>query len=143
MDSTLNKKTLSLQSAKKIIEAAKIKAAEIGVCGAIAVVDEAGSLMCLERLDNTMPAAAQIAIGKASTAAVFRRPTTKIESLIQEQRLVMLALGGITDTKYVPLMGAYPIEVEGQIVGAVSVAGAETGENDEIIALAASETVLE
>ncbi len=51
----------------------------------------------------------------------------------------MLGLNGITNTSYVPLMGAYPIYCYGQIIGAVSVAGAETGENDEIIAKYASE----
>ena len=142
MDSLITKKTLSLKAAKLIIETAKAKAAELGVGGAIAVVDEAGSLICLEKLDGTMPAAAQIAIGKAATAAVFRRPTINIENLIQQQRLAMLTLGGITDTNYVPLMGAYPIEFDGEVVGAVSVAGAKTGENDEIIALAASQTYM-
>jgi len=142
MDLLLTKKTLSLKAAKLIIETAKAKAKELGVGGAIAVVDESGSLICLERLDGTMPAAAQIAIGKAATAAVFRRPTIKIENLIQEQRLSMITLGGVTDTKYVPLMGAYPIMIDGEVVGAVSVAGAQTGENDELIALAAAETIL-
>lgn len=143
MSSLISKKTLSLEAALKIVETAKAKAAEFKVGGAIAVVDESGGLICLERLDGTMPAAAQIAIGKAATSAAFKRPTIKIEELIQQQRLAMLTLGGITDTLYVPLMGAYPIVVDGEIVGAVSVAGAQTGENDEIIALAASATKFE
>ena len=137
-----NKKVLTLTAAKKIAATAALKAAELNVGGAIAVVDDSGSLIYLERLENTMPAAAQIAIGKASTAAAFQRPTFKIENLIQEQRLSMLVLGGITHTPYVPLMGAYPIVVDNEIVGAVAVAGAKTGENDEIIALAASKICL-
>ena len=137
-----NKKVLTLTAAKKIAATAALKAAELNVGGAIAVVDDSGSLIYLERLENTMPAAAQIAIGKAATAAAFQRPTIKIENLIQEQRLSMLVLGGITHTPYVPLMGAYPIVIGNEIVGAVAVAGAKTGENDEIIALAASKTSL-
>jgi len=137
-----NKKVLTLTAAKKIAATAALKAAELNVGGAIAVVDDSGSLIYLERLENTMPAAAQIAIGKASTAAAFQRPTIKIENLIQEQRLSMLVLGGITHTPYVPLMGAYPIVIGNEIVGAVAVAGAKTGENDEIIALAASKICL-
>ncbi len=136
------KKGLTLTAAKKIAATAASKAAELNVGGAIAVVDDSGSLIYLERLENTMPAAAQIAIGKASTAAAFQRPTIKIENLIQEQRLSMLVLGGITHTPYVPLMGAYPIVIGNEIVGAVAVAGAKTGENDEIIALAASKICL-
>ena len=136
------KKGLTLTAAKKIAATAASKAAELNVGGAIAVVDDSGSLIYLERLENTMPAVAQIAIGKASTAAAFQRPTIKIENLIQEQRLSMLVLGGITHTPYVPLMGAYPIVIGNEIVGAVAVAGAKTGENDEIIALAASKICL-
>jgi glc operon protein GlcG len=136
------KKVLTLAAAKKIAATAASKAAELNVCGAIAVVDDSGNLIYLERLENTMPAAAQIAIGKAATAAAFRRPTIKIENLVQEKRQSMLVLGGITHTPYVPLMGAYPVMVDGEIAGAVSVAGAETGENDDIIAKAAAETKL-
>lgn len=128
------KQVLTLQAAKKIAARAAEKAAELKVGGAIAVVDDGGNLIYLEKLEGTMPAAANIAIGKAATAAVFKRPTIKLENLIQDQRLAMLSLSEITNTPYVPLMGAYPIEVEGKIVGAVSMAGAETGENDEIIA---------
>ena len=128
-----SKKTLTLQAAKKIAAAAASKAAELKVGGAIAVVDDSGNLIYLERLEGTMPAAANIAIGKAATAAAFKRPTKKLEDLIQTQRLSMLDLSGITTTPYVPLMGAYPITVDNDIVGAIAVAGAETGENDEII----------
>lgn len=141
-DSVKTTKSITLAGAKKIAEVAVKKANELGVPGAIAVVDESGSLIYLERLEGTMPAAAQIAIGKAATAAAFRRPTVKIENLIQEQRQSMLVLGGITHTPYVPLMGAYPITFGGEIIGAVAVAGAVTGENDEIIAMEASKTSL-
>lgn len=134
--------SLTLEGAKRIAAAAVEKANELNVGGAIAVVDHSGNLIYLERLEGTMPAAAQIAIGKAATAAAFQRPTIKIENLIQEQRLSMLVLGGITHTPYVPLMGAYPIIVDNEIVGAVAVAGAKTGENDEIIAKNAAETKL-
>lgn len=133
MSDIKTRKVLTLQAAKKIAAAAAEKAAELQVGGAIAVVDSSGDLIYLERLEGTMPAAANIAIGKAATAAAFRRPTKKLEDLIQTQRLSMLDLSGITSTPYVPLMGAYPIVVDEEIIGAVSVAGAQTGENDEII----------
>lgn len=136
------KKVLTLGAAKKIAATAALKASELKVGAAIAVVDDSGSLIYFERLENTMPAAAQIAIGKAATAAAFRRPTISIENLIQELRIPMLVLGGITNTPYVPLMGAYPIMVDGEVAGAVSVAGAKTGENDDIIAKVAAETKL-
>ncbi len=136
------KKVLTLAAAKKIAATAAEKAAGLNAGGAIAVVDDSGSLIYLERLEGTMPAAAQIAIGKAATAAAFKRPTKHLEKLIQTERVSMLCLNGITDTPYVPLMGAYPVIVNGEIAGAVSVAGAVTGENDDIIAKAASKTLL-
>ena len=137
-----SKQVLTLEGAKRLAAKAVEKAGELKVGGAIAVVDDGGSLIYLERLDGTMPAAANIAIGKAATAAVFKRPTKKLEHLIQRERLAMLDLSGITSTPYVPLMGAYPLIYNGEVVGAVSVAGAETGENDEIIALYAAGSFL-
>ena len=134
-----NKKTLTLEGAKKIAARAAEKAKELNVPGVVAVVDESGSLIYMERWNDTMPAAANITIGKAATAAAFNRPTKKLEDLIQNQRLSMLDLSGITSTPYVPLMGGYPIIYEGQTIGAVAVGGAITGENDEIIASYASE----
>ena len=139
MSKLISRKVLDLETAKRIAARAAGKARELKVGGAVAVVDDSGNLIYLERLDGTMPAASTIAIGKAATAAAFRRPTKMLEDLIQNQRTAMLDLSGITNTPYVPLMGAYPLYYENQVIGAVSVAGAETGENDEIIALYASE----
>jgi glc operon protein GlcG len=135
-----NKVHLTLDGAKKLASFAAEKARELQVGGAIAVTDHGGNLIYLERLEGTMSAASNIAIGKAATAAVFKRPTIKLENLIHETRPVMAGLQGITQTPYVPLMGGQPILYKGEIIGAVSVAGAETGENDEIIALYAKET---
>ena len=133
---------LGLDLAKAIAKRASEKASELNVGGAIAVVDDSGNLIYLEKIDGTMPAASNIAIGKAATCAAFKRPTRILEELIQNKRIAMLDLSGITNTPYVPLMGAYPIYINDEIVGAVSVAGAETGENDEIIALYACEIVV-
>ncbi len=96
-------------------------------------------MIYLEKLDGTIPAASNLAIGKAQTAIAFQRETIKLENLIQQQRLVMLGLQSAIDSMYIPLMGAYPIVYERQIVGAVAVAGALNGENDELIARFASQ----
>jgi glc operon protein GlcG len=129
------KKVLTLKAAKMIAAIAAEKAFELKVGGAIAVVDDSGYLIYLERLEGTMSAAANIAIGKAATAAAFKRPTRLLEELIHTKRFAMLSLNDIPNTPYVPLMGGYPIVVDGEIVGAIAIAGAETGENDEAIAL--------
>ncbi len=143
MGDTVTLKSLTLNAAKSIASRAVIKAQELGVPAAIAVVDVTGSLIYLEKLDGTMPGASNLAIGKANTAIAFQRETIKLEDLIQQKRIVMLGLNSVIDGPYVPLMGAYPIVFEGQIIGAVAVAGALNGENDEIIAKFSAQTPLE
>ncbi len=133
------KQSLSLESANALIDFAKFKAAELGVGGAIAVVDEGGHLICLQRIDGTMVAAANIAVGKAATALAFERPGAVLENTITNDRPVMLGLNSVSPFPYVPLKGSYPIESDAQIVGAIAVAGAENEENDEAIALFAIE----
>jgi len=143
MSDVVTIKTLTLSAAKKIANKAVLKAQELGVPGAIAVVDATGSLIYLEKLDGTMPGASTLAIGKAKTAIAFQRETIKLEDLIQQKRIAMVGLNSVIDGWYVPLMGAYPIVFEGQIIGAVAVAGALNGENDEIIAKHSACTPLE
>lgn len=138
----LYKKSLSLGDAKTLVSFATQKAKELGVGGAIAVVDNGGHLICLERIDGTMIAAANIAIGKAATAVGFKRPGKVLEKTVSEVRVAMQTLGNVTPAPFVPLMGGYPIVVEGETVGGLAVAGAENGENDEIIALYAIENFM-
>ncbi|HEX9788584.1 MAG TPA: heme-binding protein, partial [Candidatus Binatia bacterium] len=99
--------------------------------GAIAVVDEGGNLVAVEQLDNTFAAGANISIGKARTAALFKRPTKAFEDIINTGRTAMTTLNDFT-----PLQGGVPILVDGQIVGAVGVSGAASAQQDEEIALA-------
>jgi uncharacterized protein GlcG (DUF336 family) len=135
MNKHISSNTLSLETARDMIAHAKLKAKELGVGGAIAVVDNGGHLICLERIDNTMVAAANIAIGKAATAVGFKRPGKILEKTVTESRLAMQTLGGVPPAPFVPLMGAYPIKLDGEIVGGIAVAGAENGQNDETIVL--------
>jgi glc operon protein GlcG len=130
----ITKKSLSLEAAKTLVSFAVLKASELNVSGAIAVVDDGGHLIYLERLDGTMVAASNIAIGKASTAVGFKRPGVVLEQTVTTDRPAMKSLNGLTPATFVPLKGSYPIEIDREIVGAIAVAGAETGENDEIIA---------
>lgn len=131
----IQKHTLTLEAAKSMIAFAILKAQELGVGGAIAIVDDGGHLICLERIDGSMPAAANIAIGKAATAIAFKRPGAILEQTITTDRPVMQILNSVTPFPYVPLKGSYPIIINKEIVGAIAVAGAGNGENDETIAL--------
>ena len=142
MQKLIQKNTLTLEAAKNLIAFAILKANELGVGGAIAVVDDGGHLICLERIDGTMAAAANIAIDKAATAVVFKRPGAVLEETITTQRPAMQALASVSSTPFVPLKGSYPILINGEITGAIAVAGAMNGENDEAIALFAIEKLI-
>jgi len=134
---TADKKTLTLQGAEQVIAAAKSEAKKLRAPGGvIAVVDDGGNLMALERLDGTFSAGANISIGKAKTAVMFKKPTRFFEELINSSgkgRTVMTALENFT-----PLIGGIPITVDGQIVGGVGVSGAASADQDEQLAIAGS-----
>jgi len=129
---TVEKKALTLEGAKKVIVAAVAEAkSKNAPGGAIAVVDEGGNLVALERLDNTFAAGANISIGKARTAVLFKRPTKFFEDVMNKGRTAMATLNDFT-----PLQGGIPIIVDGQIIGAVGVSGAASAQQDEELAIA-------
>jgi len=128
------KKTLTIEGAKKVIAAAVAYAKKNNAPGGvIAVVDDGGNLMALERLDGTFAAGATISIGKARTAVLFKRPTKVFEDIIKNGRTAMVAL---PDNLFTPLQGGIPIIIEGQIVGGVGVSGASSAAQDEELAIA-------
>ena len=131
---TIEKKALTLDGAKKVIAGAVAYAKKNNAPGGvIAVVDEGGNLMALERLDGTFAAGANISIGKARTAVLFKRPTKAFEDIIKNGRTAMVAL---PDAFFTPLQGGVPITVDGQIVGGVGVSGAASAQQDEELAIA-------
>ena len=131
---TVEKKALTIDGAKKVIASAVAYAKKNNAPGGvIAVVDEGGNLMALERLDGTFAAGANISIGKARTAVLFKRPTKAFEDIIKNGRTAMVAL---PDAYFTPLQGGVPIVIDGQIVGGVGVSGAASAQQDEELAMA-------
>src|SRR6266576_3515151 len=129
---TVEKKSLTLDGAERVIAVAKAEASKVKAPGGvIAVVDTGGNLMALERLDGTFAAGANISIGKARTALLFQKPTKVFEDIVNKGRTAMVTLEGFT-----PLQGGVPISVGGQIVGAVGVSGAASAQQDEELAMA-------
>jgi uncharacterized protein GlcG (DUF336 family) len=122
------KKVLTLDAAKKIAAAAEAEAKKRGATVVIVVVDDGGHLLLLERLDDTQVASVEVGIGKARTAAIFRRPSKVFEDQVREGRVAALALPGAT-----PLQGGVPIVHEGKVIGAIGVSG-NTPQEDEDIA---------
>ena len=84
---------LTLDGAKKVIAAAVAEARKVKAPGGVvAVVDDGGNLMALERIDGTFAAGANISIGKARTAVLFKKPTKAFEDIINKGRTAMTAL---------------------------------------------------
>jgi glc operon protein GlcG len=131
---TVERKTLTIEGARRVIAGAIAYAKKNNAPGGvIAVVDEGGNLMALERLDGTFAAGANISIGKARTAVLFKRPTKAFEDIIKNGRTAMVAL---PDAYFTPLQGGVPITIDGQIVGGVGVSGAASAQQDEELAMA-------
>ena len=133
---TTEKRTLTIDGAKKAAAAAVAEAKKNNEGGVIAVVDDGGNLMYVERIDGTFPAGAKISIGKARTAALFKKPTAAFEEIIRNGRTPMVALEDFT-----PLQGGVPIEIDGTVVGAVGVSGAANQQQDEAVAKAGAAAV--
>ncbi len=129
-------RTLSLSDAKSVAAAAAAEARKNNAGGAIAIVDDGGHLLYLERLDGTFPAAASVATDKARTAATFRRPTRDFEDAIRKGRTSLVAVVEMT-----PLQGGVPLTLGGQVVGAIGVSGAASAQQDDDIATAAAATL--
>lgn len=134
---TLEKRSITLEGARTVIAGAKDYAKKNNAPGGvIAVVDDGGNLVALERLDGTFPAGANISVGKAKTAVMFKRPTKVFEDIIKNGRTSMVALPDFT-----PLQGGVPIMIDGQIIGGVGVSGAASAQQDEELAIAGTETL--
>ena len=117
--------SITLDSAKKVAAAAAAEAKKNNWNMAIAIVDTGGYLVYYERLDDTQSGSVQIALDKAKTAAMFRRPSRVFEEGVAKGRVALLGLTGA-----IPITGGVPIMSGGKVVGGIGVSGA-TGDQDE------------
>jgi glc operon protein GlcG len=127
------RKVLTLEAAKGVVAAAAAEASRRRATVVIVVVDDGGHVVYLERLNDTQVASVEVGIGKARTAAIFRRPSKVFEDQVREGRVAALALPGAT-----PLQGGVPLMVDGQVVGAIGVSGNTPQEDDDIAKAGAS-----
>ena len=121
------KQVLTLEAAKKIAAVAEAEARRRGATVVIAVVDDGGYLLVLERLDDAQVASVDVGIAKARTAAIFRRPSRVFEDQVKNGRIAALALPGA-----VALQGGVPIIVDGKVIGAIGVSGNSPQEDEDI-----------
>src|SRR6202051_2021203 len=128
---TVNVMTLDQAGAQMVLQAARESAQQRNAPSAIAVVDPAGDLLAFQRMDGVRPASADLAIEKARTAARLQRPTAEIEDNINRGRTAFVTAG------IAALYGGVPIRVNGEVVGAVGVAGLSKENDTEISGIAA------
>ena len=126
--------TISLEAAKKAAAAASAEAHKNHWLMAIAVVDPAGTLVYYEKADNTQLGSAVVAVEKARSAALFKRPTKAFQDAVEKggAGLRILRLEGA-----VPVEGGVPLLVDGKLIGAIGVSG-DLSENDAKCATAAA-----
>lgn len=122
------KAELELSEVDGILAAAEAEALRNGWAVSIAVVDDGGYLLAFRRLAGASKSSTQIAIDKARSAAITRRPTRFFEDMLASGRTGVASLTGI-----IPMVGGLPALFEGQVVGAIAVSGVK-GEFDEQIA---------
>lgn len=117
---------IGLADAKKVAAPAIAEAGKHNWTVAVAIVDPAGNLIYFEKMDNTQNAGPNIAIDKARSAAIFKRPTKALQDAMTSDPagIRILRLQGA-----IPIDGGYPIIIDGKIIGAIGISGS-TSEND-------------
>jgi glc operon protein GlcG len=123
-------KNLSLNGADAVMAAAQLHAREKGYVGVITIVDAAGYLLLLRRLEGALVACIEAAIGKARTAARFARASRTLQDRVDSGELGALTLRGGS-----PLKGGIPLRVDGEIIGGIGASGG-TGDDDEQLCFA-------
>ena len=123
-----SKPYLTLDAVRRIAAAAEAHALAQRWAVAIAVVDDGGHLLWLQRLDGAAPISARIAPAKARTAALGRRESKVYEEMINQGRTSFLSAPGLEGL----LEGGVPVVVDGHCVGAVGVSGVKSSEDVEI-----------
>ena len=122
-----DKKVLTLEAAKKIAAAAEAEARKNNWNVVIAVVDDGGHLVYLQRIDGTQTGSVDVAIGKARTSAAFKRPTKVFDELAKTRPSITSI-----SPNAVLLEGGVPVVVGGQVVGAVGVSGVTSQQDAQV-----------
>ena len=122
-----DKKALTLAGAKKLAAAAEAEAAKNNWRVVIAIVDDGGHLVYLERIDETQTGSIDVAIAKARGAVAYKRPTKVFEDLVAGGRNVIMTL-----PHAMPIEGGLPLVVDGKLVGGIGVSGVTSQQDGQI-----------
>jgi glc operon protein GlcG len=130
-----DKKALTLRVAKQIAAAAEEEAASNKLTMVIAILDDGGNLIYLERMDETQIGSIEVAQQKARSAVSFKRPTKAFEEAVAGGRTAILKLPGA-----IPVEGGVPLTAGGKIIGAIGVSGGSS-QQDGVVAKAGADAL--
>jgi glc operon protein GlcG len=122
----MQKQILTLAAAKKAADAAVVAATGIGVDVVVAVVDDGGNVISLQRMDRAPVGCVEVAIGKAKASAIFKTETKNFEAGLQSGVTSLLTLGVVT------FGGGVPVLVNGNVLGGIGVSGGSPEQDAEI-----------
>ena len=125
----MNKPVLTLEDAKRIATAAEAEAQTNGWKVVVAIVDDGGHLLYLQRSHDTQFGSVNTAIAKAHASVAFQRPTKASEDAVLSGRLIHLALPGV-----IPAEGGVPLERDGVVIGGLGISGVRSFQDGQIAA---------
>ena len=128
-----SKKCLTLDLAKKIAAACHAESVKNGWKMFIAIIDDGGNLMYLERMDGAQLGSQFVSVEKGRSALLFKRPTKALEDAVAGGRVVVMKL-----VNAVPVEGGLPLVVDGEFVGAIGISGG-TSPQDGVVAQAGAD----
>ena len=118
---------ITLDAAQKMMAAAEAAARKKDWKVCVSIVDVGGNLIMFQKMDGTQMASIDVSMGKARTAAGFKRSTKALEDMIAGGRTAFVAVPGI-----LPVQGGLPVVVDGEVLGAVGVSGLTSPEDEEV-----------
>ena len=132
---------LTIDLARRLIDAGEAEAGNQGLKLSFAVVDAAGHVIAIARMDGADWITPEVALGKAWTAAAYRAPSAAQGDKAKDLVAFAGAISTATHGRYTPQIGGLPIEIDGEAAGAMGASGA-SGQEDEAVVRAAIESVL-
>jgi uncharacterized protein GlcG (DUF336 family) len=124
-----DRKVLTLEGAKAMAAAAEAEAVKNKWNVVITILDESGTPIYMQRMDGTQLGSVEVATQKAKSAFLFKRPTKAFEDAVAGGRSVIMRLPGA-----MPVEGGLPIQVDGQVIGAIGVSGVTSQQDGQIAA---------
>jgi len=128
-DQLLQKKTLSLATAKQIATAAENEAAKNKWAQVIVILDDGGNLLYMERMDDSQLGSIDVAMSKARSALYFKRPTKAFQDAVAQGQMNVLKLPNAIANE-----GGVPLTVDGKIIGSIGVSGATAAQDGQVAA---------